>query len=69
MLAMTEKPRSQQQQFSFRLNEHAAKGFRDKLSAGFMRQQDVLETLAAAWVAGRIDVAALRQELGESGLI
>lgn len=66
---MSSTPRTQQQQFSFRLNEHGAKVFRDKLAHDFLRQQDVLETLSAAWAAGLIDVRKLREQLADSGMI
>jgi hypothetical protein len=69
MLFMSTTPRTQQQQFAFRLNEHTAKVFRDKLAKDVMRQQDVLEILAAAWADGRLDVRQLREDLADSKLI
>jgi hypothetical protein len=63
MTSSNPTPRSRQQQFSFRLAEDVAVAFRGKLSDEFIRQQDVLETLAAAWTAGLIDVRALRTQL------
>ncbi|MGW0163539.1 hypothetical protein ACWDUN_29880 [Mycobacterium sp. NPDC003323] len=66
---METPPRRQQHQFAFRLKEQAAEAFRAKLSTEFVRQQDVLETLAAAWVTGRLDIRALREELSGSGLL
>lgn len=50
-------------QFSFRLSEEQASAFRDRLKAEFIRPQDVLETLTAAWSAGLLDVRELRAQL------
>ncbi|MBF6358447.1 hypothetical protein IU449_28530 [Nocardia higoensis] len=63
---MTGTPRSKQQQFSFRLEESTATAFREKLESEFVRQQDVLQTLAAAWTAGLVDLRELRAAIAKT---